>query len=212
MAKGTIVIDPGHGGNIDVGGSSKNNAVSASGVLEKNITLRMAFLVRDALEESATLGGHTLKIILTRKDDTNLGLSARAGVAKSNKADIFLSIHCNGFNGKVRRTETLISPKAGNSNHAADKALAQRIQKATFSALKSHDAGAKDGGVKDQSLGVLRESALGTKPRGCLVELEFIDVPAVDALLNIGPNSPQVRKDVAKAIANALLEDLTANQ
>lgn len=211
MAKGTIVIDPGHGGNFDVGGSSKNNAVSASGVLEKNITLRMAFLVRDALEELATLGGHTLKIILTRDSDKNLGLSDRAGVAKTNKADIFLSIHCNGFNGKVRRTETLISPKAVNSNHAADKALAQRVQKAAFNAFKAHDAGAKDGGVKDQSLGVLRESALGAKTRGCLVELEFIDVPAVDVLLNIGPDSPQVRGDVAKAIAAALVEDLKAN-
>jgi N-acetylmuramoyl-L-alanine amidase len=171
----------------------------------------MAFLVRDALEELATLGGHTVKTILTRESDKNLGLSDRAGVAKTNKADIFLSIHCNGFNGKVRRTETLISPKPVNSNHAADKALAQRVQKATFNAFKAHDAGAKDGGVKDQSLGVLRESALGAKTRGCLVELEFIDVPAVDALLNIGPDSPQVRSDVAKAIAAALIEDLKAN-
>ncbi len=212
MAKGTVVIDPGHGGNIDVGGSSKNNAVSASGVLEKNITLRFAFLVRDALQEVAQLGGHTVKIILTRDKDTNLGLSDRAKVAKTNKADIFLSIHCNGFNATTRGTETLISPKNINSNHPADRALALRVQKATFNAIKAHDANAKDRGVKDQKLGVLNEAALGTKSRGCLVELEFIDVPAVDILLNVGPNSPQVRADMAKAIANAIIEDLKANQ
>lgn len=212
MAKGTVVIDPGHGGNIDVGGSSKNNAVSASGVLEKNITLRMAFLVRDALQELAQLGGHNVKIILTRDSDKNLGLSDRAKVAKTNNADIFLSIHCNGFNGTTRGTETLISPQSANANHAAEKALAERVQRATLSAIKAHDAGAKNRGVKEQSLGVLRDSALGTKARGCLVELEFIDVPKVDQLLNIGPDSPQVRADIAKAIAGALLEDLTANQ
>jgi len=212
MAKGIVVIDPGHGGSLDAGGSSKNNAVSPSGVLEKNMTLRFAFLVRDALQEAAQIGGHDVKIFLTRDTDSNLGLSERAAVGKSKKADIFLSIHFNGLNGVVRGTETLISPKAVNSNHAADKALALRIQKAAFNAIQAHDANAKDRKVKDQKLGVLNEASLGTKARGCLVEIEFIDVVAVDNLLNIGPNSPQVRVDICKAIAGAVLDDLIANQ
>lgn len=212
MAKGTVVIDPGHGGSLDIGGSSKNNATSPSGVLEKNMTLRFAFLVGDALKEAAQLGGHDVAVFLTREGDKNLALSARAAVAKSRKADIFLSIHFNGFDGKTRGTETLISPKKGNTNHAADKALARRVQTATLAALKAHDDGAKDRKVKDQKLGVLNEASLGTKTRGCLVEVEFIDVPAVDTLLNIGPDSPQVRLDVCKAIAGALLDDLIANQ
>ena len=212
MAKGVVVIDPGHGGSLETGGSSKNNAVSTSGVLEKNMTLRFAFLVRDALQEAAQLGAHDLKIFMTRDTDVNLGLADRAAVAKSKKADVFLSIHFNGFDGSARGTETLISPKAINSNHADDKALAQRVQKATFNAIKSHDANAKNRGVKDQKLGVLNQASLGTKARGCLVEVEFIDVPAVDTLLNIGPSSPQVRADICKAIAGAILEDLLANQ
>jgi N-acetylmuramoyl-L-alanine amidase len=212
MAKGTVVIDPGHGGSIEVGGSSKNNATSPSGVLEKNMTLRFAFLVRDALQEAAQLGGHDVKIFMTRDGDKNLALSARAAVAKTKKADVFLSIHFNGFDGKARGTETLIAPKTSNSNHAADKALAQRVQTATFNAIKAHDAGAKNRKVKDQKLGVLNEASLGTKARGCLVEVEFIDVPAVDTLLNLGPDAPQVRLDVCKAIAGALLDDLIANQ
>jgi len=212
MAKGVVVIDPGHGGSLDVGGSSKNNAVSPSGVLEKNITLRLAFLMRDALLNAAALGGHNVEVFLTRDTDSNLGLSARAAIGKAKKADVFLSIHCNGFNGATRGTETLISPKAGNSNHTADKKLAQRIQKAAFNAIKAHDVDAKDRKVKDQKLGVLNEASLGTKARGCLVEVEFIDVPAVDALLNIGPNSPQVRADICKAIGEAILADLIANE
>jgi N-acetylmuramoyl-L-alanine amidase len=212
MAKAVVVIDPGHGGLMDMGGSSKNNAVSASGVLEKNITLRFGFLIRDALLEIATQQGHQIKVFMTRESDVNLGLSARAAVGKSKKADVFLSIHCNGFNGVSRGTETLISPKAINSNHAADKALASAIQKAVFTTIKSFDSKAVDRKVKDQKLGVLNEASLGTKARGCLLELEFIDVPAVDTLLNIGPNSPQVRADISKAIAKAIVEDVVANQ
>ncbi len=211
MAKGIVVIDPGHGGTSEIGGSSKNNAVSPSGVLEKNLTLRFAFLVREALEKAAQLGGHDVKIFLTRDTDVNLGLSARAAIAKTKKADIFLCIHFNAFDGNVRGTETLISPKAINSNHAADKALAQRVQKATLNAVKAHDANAKDRRVKDQKLGVLNQASLGAKARGCLVEIEFIDVASVDNLLNIGVNSPKVREDICTAIAGALLDDLIAN-
>ena len=212
MAKGVVVIDPGHGGNLEIGGSSKNNAVSPSGVLEKNMTLRFAFLVRDALDAIAQLGAHDLKVFMTRDTDINLGLADRAAIAKSKKADVFLSIHFNGFNGVSRGTETLISPKSINANHADDKGLAQRVQKATFNAIKAHDANAKNRGVKDQKLGVLNQASLGTKARGCLVEVEFIDVPAVDTLLNVGPSSPAVRDDICKAIAGAILEDLIANQ
>ncbi|AYQ33775.1 N-acetylmuramoyl-L-alanine amidase [Runella sp. SP2] len=211
MAKtGTIVIDPGHGGQVEVGDSSANNAISASGVLEKNITLRMAFLVREQLLSIAAAEGHQLIILLTRESDVNLGLAARAKVAKTNKANLFLSIHCNASIGhNARGTETLISPVTdGNTNHLADKAFAQLIQNAVFNTIKSHDVNARDRGVKDQSLGVLKDKHLGTTTRACLVELEFIDVKAVDILLNIGPNSPQVRTNIANAIARTLVESL----
>jgi N-acetylmuramoyl-L-alanine amidase len=206
MAKtGTIVIDPGHGGLHDVGGSSHNNAISASGVLEKNIVLRMAFLVREQLALQAAAGGHNLTVFMTRDKDVNLGLAARADVAKKNKADLFLSIHCNGFNKKTRGTETLISPASVNPHHTADRAFAQQIQSAVFGAISHHDAKAVDRKVKDQKLGVLKRADLGSKTRGCLLELEFIDVKAVDELLNIGPNSPQVRKEIAEEIAKEMI-------
>ena len=48
MAEGRIVIDPGHGGTSETGGSSWNNAVSASGVPEKVMTLQLAFRVKRA--------------------------------------------------------------------------------------------------------------------------------------------------------------------
>lgn len=215
MAKkltGTVVIDPGHGGTHEVGGSSANNATSFSGVPEKVMTLQFANLVRIALEDAIKKGGHTIKVVMTRTTDTNLGLAARAQVAKKNKANIFLAIHFNGFNKKSRGTETLVRPKAaGNVNYAADKAFATRIQDALFNVIKSHDANAKNRGVKDQVLGVLKDKDLGPTPRACLVEIEFIDVKEVDVLLNIGPNAAQVRSDIGKALATAILDDLKAH-
>lgn len=207
--KGSIVLDPGHGGQVEVGGSSANNATSPSGVLEKNVTLRFAFLVREALAELAQIGNHDLTVTLTREKDVNLGLVDRSLVAKQANADLFLSIHCNAFNAQTRGVETLIRPtSAGNTNHAADKAFAQRIQDAVFNAVKAHDPKTRDRKVKDQVLGVLRDENLASKTRACLVEVEFIDVKAVDELLNIGPDAWRVCADVAKAIAGALIDAL----
>jgi N-acetylmuramoyl-L-alanine amidase len=212
MAKGTVVIDPGHGGNVEVGGSSANNATSPSGVMEKNLALRMGLLVREALEEAAKLGGHTIKIHMTRETDKNLGLAARAAFAKAKNANVFLCIHFNAsVKHNARGVETLISPKAKNANHAADKAFAQRVQTAVLNAIKRHDPGVKDRKVKDQPLTVLNDRNLGTKIRGCLCEVEFLDTKAVDNLFNLGANATQVRKDVAQAMANAIIEDLKAH-
>lgn len=208
--RGTIVIDPGHGGSAEVGGSSHNNARSPSGVLEKNLTLRMAFLVREALQQAATIGGHTIKIVLTREADRNLGLAARARVAKENSADLFLCIHFNASEThRARGVETLVDRKnRPNPNHAADVGFAQKIQTAVFNAVKAHDPATRDRGVKDQGLMVLNDTHLGSRARGCLCEVEFLDHTAVDHLLNLGPNSHQVRQDIATAMANALIAAL----
>jgi N-acetylmuramoyl-L-alanine amidase len=209
MASGTVVIDPGHGGNVELEGSSANNATSPSGVLEKNMTLQMALLVRDALKTLATAGGHRIKVILTRDTDKNVGLAKRAGVAKANDADVFLSIHFNASTRhSARGVETLVSPKARNSNHRADVKFAQRVQTAVFKAIKARDANTRDRKVKDQPLGVLNEDHLGKKVRGCLVEIEFIDVPAVDQLLNLNADAHDVKQEIAAAIGNAVLQEL----
>ncbi len=209
----TVVIDPGHGGTTNMGGSDANHAVSPSGFLEKNMTLKLGLLVRDALRDAAIAGGHEIKIVMTRETDKNLTLAERAGMAKTNRADRLLSLHFNGFNKVTRGTETYVRHAADNVNLAADKKFAQQIQTAAFNTLKAHDAGAKDRGVKEEKFGVLSDVSLGNtggnkKCRACMLELEFIDVRAVDELLNIGTNAATVRSAVAKALADAIIADL----
>jgi len=210
MAKGTVVIDPGHGGSLETGGSSANNATTPSGILEKNMTLRLGLLVRDAINAAAAAANHNIKVVMTRDSDKNLGLSARANVAKANNADLFLSIHFNASNAhNARGVETLVRPKAaGNINHAEDTAFAKRVQAAVLNAIKAHDPTTKDRKVKDQILGVLKDKELGSGVRACLVEVEFIDTKAVDELLNLGAKSVQVRGDIAAAIAKACVDEL----
>lgn len=212
MANATIVIDPGHGGTGSIGGSDGNHAVSPSGVKEKELTLILANLVKAELESAATAGGHTLKIVMTRTGDTNLSLAKRANVARTNRADRFLSIHLNGFNKVTRGTETYVRRPLDNVNLADDRRFAGNIQNAAFNALRSVDVGAKNRGVKEEKFGVLNDAALGNtsggRCRACLLEVEFMDVPAVDVLLNTGPNAPAVRTQLAKAIAGAIITDL----
>jgi len=216
---GVVVLDPGHGGKNRIGGSSANNATSFSGVPEKTMTLELVKQVRKELNKIASgRPGSNVKVHLTRADDSNLGLADRAKVARTKGADVFLSVHYNGFNERVRGTETLIlSRKNGNVNVADDKALAARVQSSTFAALSRHDPQARDRGVKDKyALGVLKDVHLQNpradlRTRACLVEVEFIDVDVVDKLLNTGPNAKTVRLDVARAMAEAIAEDLEAH-
>jgi N-acetylmuramoyl-L-alanine amidase len=77
----TIVIDPGHGG-IDDG--AKGN-----GLVEKEITLDLAFRVEQLLK---TFG---FKTILTRRDDTYLTLAERAAIANHVEHSFFVSLHFN---------------------------------------------------------------------------------------------------------------------
>jgi len=92
-----IVIDPGHGGRDPgaLGTFSK----------EKNITMAIALKTGEYLEKNIK----NVKVIYTRKNDTDVDLWARADIANKNKADLFISVHANSTNIKnVYGTETWV--------------------------------------------------------------------------------------------------------
>jgi N-acetylmuramoyl-L-alanine amidase len=216
-----IVLDPGHGGTVKINGSSPNNAKSLSGELEKDWTLDMAKRTRASIVNKAVALGKNVNVVLTRETDINKGLNARANVAKNKGAKLFLSIHFNGFNKEVRGVETLID-SMDNVNKAQDRALAQSVQDRLLAALNEIDPTTKDlpkynRKVKEQKLGVLRDLALGNTGSShpcssCLVEIEFMDVMAVEQLFQL--NAPQTttaeqtarnRQKIADSLADALL-------
>lgn len=88
----TIVIDAGHGGH-DPG------AIGPSGLKEKTVTLRIAKRLRQRLVEEGKSFGIE-KVYLTRSGDKFIPLEERTAIARKRKADIFISIHCNGARTK----------------------------------------------------------------------------------------------------------------
>lgn len=223
--KRVIVIDPGHGGTENLQGSSSNNAIAFSGVLEKTLTLQYAQTLKTHLESDQVKkifegkGYNDVKVILTRTTDVNLTGKDRVKVATDNKADILMSIHFNGGDKKVRGTETYyrVAANGAQSNEGEDKTLAQQVQTAALNAIKALDSAARDRKVKPdtetraKSIAVLRDPGIGLSGkmcRSCLLEVEFIDVATVDQLLVSGPqaslNRSSVMMAVAKALANAL--------
>jgi N-acetylmuramoyl-L-alanine amidase len=213
MANATVVIDPGHGGTGNLGGSDGNHAVSASGVKEKDLTLILANLVKTELQNAAAAGGHTINIVMTRSTDVNLSLADRAHFARNNHADRFVSIHLNASDQhNARGVETYVRQAVDNVNLNDDRRFATKIQNAVFNAIKARDPLTKDRGVKEAKFGILRDDSLGNTSgghcRACLLEVEFLDVQAVDVLLNTGPNATAVRSEIARAIAGAIIVDL----
>src|SRR5471032_2128368 len=117
----TVVIDPGHGGSAAVGGSSPNNASGPNGLLEKDVTLDLARRVSTLLANKAT-------VILTRTSDTNLALADRAKVARDSNADIFISIHLNGWTDPtVDGSEAWIATHASAPSRTLARSLLDQI-------------------------------------------------------------------------------------
>lgn len=214
---GIIVIDPGHGGTSNQRGSSFNNATShTSGLLEKELALDIGLRTRASLRALRRGPNKSLRILMTRDDDSNIPGNERALVGRDNGADILLSIHFNGFDGVARGTETLVRQSSDNVNYAEDTVLAERINDAVYTAILSHDQGARDRGIKEQQLAVLSDPSLGNSSdyhplRSALLEVEFIDNQTVDRLLSIDEGYESVRQDISDAIANALIADLRGN-
>jgi N-acetylmuramoyl-L-alanine amidase len=83
----TVVIDPGHGGD-DAG------AIGPGGTREKDITLRVARRLKQAIE-----GRFGFRVVLTREGDETVPIDRRSAAANHNKADLFISLHANASPG-----------------------------------------------------------------------------------------------------------------
>jgi len=108
----TVVLDAGHGGH-DVGclGASSREKEIALGIV-----LKIGKLIEENLPE--------VKVIYTRDTDVFVELRERAAIANRNKADVFISVHCNAAASSVAYgTETFVM---GESKSAANLEVAKR--------------------------------------------------------------------------------------
>ena len=114
--KPLIVLDPGHGG-ID------NGATAPNGIHEKNITLAFALKL-----EALLLKTGRFDVALTRTDDTYLTLEQRVGLARQNKADLFISLHADTFS-QPQIHGTSIYTRDEQATDILDKVLADNENK-----------------------------------------------------------------------------------
>lgn len=111
----TVVIDAGHGGN-DAG---------AKGMIsyEKNLTLRYALALGQAIEQSCP----DVKVIYTRKTDVFIPLHERADIANRNKADLFMSVHINALaGGKI--SHGFQSYTLGTGEHTGSRGIQENLE------------------------------------------------------------------------------------
>ncbi|NVJ62164.1 MAG: N-acetylmuramoyl-L-alanine amidase [Gammaproteobacteria bacterium] len=100
-----VAIDAGHGGE-DPG------AVGKKGTLEKNIALDVAKKLADLIDKEKGM-----KAVLVRKGDYFINLRKRTQIARQHQADIFVSIHADGFHDPRAKGASVwvVSPKGAES-------------------------------------------------------------------------------------------------
>ncbi|BCA79461.1 N-acetylmuramoyl-L-alanine amidase [Desulfuromonas sp. AOP6] len=185
-----IVIDPGHGGK-DPG------AIGPSGVLEKDIVLKLAKALKARLEND--LG---VEVLLTRDRDIFIPLEERTAFANKVGADLFISLHANASpsrqaygietyylnfskndkaaalaareNGtslkEVGDLELILFDLMANAKINESSRLAAEIQNSLVNVLSKNYSKVKDLGVRQGPFYVL----LGATMPSVLVETAFI--------------------------------------
>ncbi|WHY61452.1 SH3 domain-containing protein [Cytobacillus firmus] len=155
-----IVIDAGHGGK-DTG------AIGPTGLMEKDVNLATALLLKSELERNGA------SVLLTRSRDIFLELAERTAIANSSTYDAFISIHADSFSSTSRGSTTFFNSTV-NFNGPISEELADSVQKYMVSSLGTYNRG-----VKEQEFYVNRMNHLPS----ILVELAFISNPNEESLL-----------------------------
>lgn len=181
-----VCIDPGHG-------AYDNGTISANGILEKDVDLKVGLKIGQILEEN------NLKVVYTRKNDkTILGkrenedLKKRVKISHDSNANIYVAIHCNDFKDtSVNGVEVCC-----NEPKTKSEALAIKIQK------RLHDLNyTKDRKIKYRDTApiyVLKKN----KATAALVEIGYLSNK--DDCKFISSEEGQAK--CAEAIAKAILD------
>src|SRR5476649_522293 len=113
-SKKLVMIDPGHGG-IDSG------AVGHEGSEEKHVVLEIANYVRECLASHSNI-----EVKLTRNADHFIPLYQRVEIAHQHQADLFVSIHADGFTSPSAAGASVFALSNRGASSAMDGYLSQK--------------------------------------------------------------------------------------
>lgn len=189
-----IVVDPGHGGAGDLGGSTANRVVGRRGLKEKVLTLDVGRRLAERLEAS----GHT--VVLTRYGDTNVSARDRAARAKRERADVFLSIHFNGSpDASEQGTEALVRPRGRGDLDPRDARLADAVR-----GELARELGLADRGSTHGPWNVLDEGHHAEGTARCISEVCYLTDPHQEERLNNAGYRERIARALAKGVDRAL--------
>lgn len=174
---GLIVIDPGHGGS--------DPGAQANGLIEKTWNLELSRILKEKLKSMK------LDVIMTRDSDAFVSLARRAEIANENKADLFLSIHFNAFNGSAKGWEDFIYD---GSIQDTTRNFQNTLHQAVLPVLSHYKLANR--GKKRANFAVLRL----TKMPALLIEAGFADNAHDASVLK----QDQYKEDLATALANGI--------
>ena len=185
-----IVLDPGHGG---IG--ENNLGAQYNGLSEKDLTLRLAFLVKDKLDKY-----DNVTVLMTRDTDQMMSLSQRAVFAKEHGADFLFSIHFNAslehlFYGSEVWTSI-------QNNYYQPGATVGQLVTAEWNSLGLYQKGVKTrvGKTGADYYGIIRESVARGIP--CVIlEHAYLDNDVDVSLLKTASFLDQIATADATAIA-----------
>ncbi len=160
-----VFIDAGH--NY----SGADTGAVGNGLREQDVN----FGIAERLKNLLIAAGHEVRMSrerLTENLGTTVSESLRLRSSRANEwsADLFVSIHCNSFNGVAEGTETLLYSLGSQS-----ETYAVAIQQSITSRLGTVDRGVKE----RKDLSVLRQTVMPA----VLIETAFIDNPEDGLLL-----------------------------
>ncbi len=144
-SRGTIVIDPGHGGK-DPG------CTSVLGYYEKTVNLKVSRILAQQLQQQG------FRVIMTRNSDVYPELEERAAIANRANADLFISIHADANPSPDIHGYTLFVSRSASSQ-------SRHMAETMVSSLKS--TGFTNRGVREADYRVL----VKTRCPAVLVEL-----------------------------------------
>jgi N-acetylmuramoyl-L-alanine amidase len=174
-----ICVDAGHGGH-------SGGAQGLRGLQEKDATLAMAMELALALQEEGAT------VIMPRVDDTYVSLDERIDFANTQRADLFVSIHCNAMpvHNTVNGTETYYdTPQSAELARCIHPQVARVV-------------GERDGGIRRRGFAVIRRTVMPS----VLVEVAYIDQLEDEAKLR----DPEFRRRVGQAIRDGVVRFFNA--
>lgn len=188
-----VVVDSGHGGR-------DSGKVSDSGILEKDVNLQIALLLKEELSKQG------IQVIMTRESDVGLyeetdsnkkssDMKARIELIESAGCDIAVSIHQNSYSDpEVKGAQCFYYTDSKEGKKLAEiiqSRLVNEVDPANHRLAKGND-----------SYYLLKKSSVPM----VIVECGFLSNPQETALLSTSEYQQLLAENIAKAVVSYLMD------